>query len=296
MIGFCLLVLFGIAFVIFCILGGKKVWIKDLAPLEYDTGDIVLGTYSYMGAPSFRRPEGGAHCFVTSLRACNVGCKVVLLVNDVTRSDEAFCQKHNITLAQTPKGNVIYTRFAAYLELLSGTMYKRVLLSDVNDVLFQRDPFTIPLDDDGLYLAAETSLFDDGESSSALNMSWVETLNNDDWKTKYSAAPVVCAGTILGDTASIQKYLKWYVAAQGDAFPANDQGLLNVYAHEIRKLPVAPVTNSCILTCDQMQNSIRRDSATGFLLNDTGTPYHIVHQHNRLKAADHQNIKAVLCP
>jgi hypothetical protein len=51
-------------------------------------------------------------------------------------------------------------------------LYNKILLSDIDDVVFQTDPFSINFDKD-IYCGLEQSKYYVNESSAILNMDWI---------------------------------------------------------------------------------------------------------------------------
>jgi len=159
----------------------------------------------------------------------------------------------------------------------------KILLCDLNDVIFQGDPFEIMFDEE-IYCASEQNLYgDENNTSSVFNFKIVldflkNPINLEFIKDKY----VICAGTILGTTVGIQKFLSFYIYSQPKKPPrVNDQALLNIYiyffSHSKKNLEY---THSRILTLDQIPfNSL--NIMDGVIYNDENEPYVMVHQIDR---------------
>lgn len=256
--------------------------------------NIVFGLYN--GYKSLRTDNGGIFYFITSLRKYNKDCKIVIL-----------CEKHNIfhelvTFAQTMnfeiysnfkcKYNMMYYRFEIYKQYLDtltqiNIEIDKILMTDINDVIFQNDPFTINFTEN-IYCALEQNILSDvTNSSSRLNMQWIQdiynkpTLDNQTLE-KYKNKYVICAGTILCTYTGAIDYLNFYISIMNKRI-VNDQGLLNVYIYTILDSSLSrcdEYKKSKILTLDKIPFNILNIS-NNTIKNDLDEPYIIIHQINR---------------
>lgn len=259
--------------------------------LEKTTNELVIGCYNYTN-PTLLTENGGIKIFIESLRKYNKTCAIIVLMNTCPPDIEDFFNKNNVTYLIGIKEKLMYTRFIKYYQIIN--MYKsfnKILLSDLNDVIFQANPFDINIDNNKLYCAQEISSYDNlSNSSSRLNFDWIKYAHklNEGLKKNYienyKNKNVICAGTILGNRDAILSYLKWYEKVQTFATTLiNDQGLLNIYAYENDedRVIIERYQDSRILTLDKINfDNIRKDS-NGFLINSSGEKYCIIHQINR---------------
>jgi hypothetical protein len=174
----------------------------------------------------------------------------------------------------TTKYNMMYYRFEIYNNYLkeSNVTYDKILLADINDVIFQED----------LYCALEQSIITDDNNSSNMNRSWINEshyLTGKDYSI-YNNQHVICAGTILGNYDGIIKFLEFYINVQRFKM-VNDQGLLNVYVYNfLSSKKCIKYTESKILTLDRISFdtlNIKNNS----IVNNNGEKYSIIHQINR---------------
>jgi len=192
--------------------------------------NIILGVYN--GYNSLKTINGGIYYFLKSLRKYNSNCKVVIICeqNNIFEDLIKFSNEMNFEIYSNfiTKYNMMYYRFELYNNYLKKNPFNKVLLSDINDVIFQEDPFSINFTEE-LYCALEQSILSDNDNSSLINMVCINECNHlsennyNNYKYKY----VVCAGTILGSYNGIIKYLEFYKDTQ-NIKTVNDQGLLNV--------------------------------------------------------------------
>jgi hypothetical protein len=135
-------------------------------------------------------------------------------------------------------------RFLVARQLLSeGSHFNKVLLSDVNDVVFQANPFEALDQASGsnrLILSPEHWTWDSTNTSSGwLNAAWLESCVRDNslLHTLKECAigqqlRVSCAGVTLGDSVAVIQYLDAFVteyeaSTKTSTSPCNDQGLHN---------------------------------------------------------------------
>jgi hypothetical protein len=248
--------------------------------------NIIFGVYS--GYNSLKTPGGGIYYFLKSLRKYNKDCKVVII-----------CEKHqifedliNFSIEMNfeiysdfiTAYNMMYYRFEIYRKYLTNInlVFDKILLSDISDVIFQEDPFSIHFTEE-LYCALEQSILNDNtNTSSNLNMSWISEcihLNNNRYEN-YIDKYVVCAGTILGSYVGIMKYLDFYAKVQKLKI-VNDQGLLNVYVYSyLTSKKCLEYKESKIITLDKITFD-RLNLYNGNVTNNKGEKYAIIHQINR---------------
>jgi len=246
--------------------------------------NIIFGVYN--GYNSLKTPNGGIYYFLKSLRKYNSDCKVVIIceTNNIFEELVTFSNEMNFEIYSnfTTKYNMMYYRFELYNDYLKKNIFNKVLLSDINDVIFQEDPFSINFTED-LYCALEQSILSDNNNhSSRLNMRWIDECNHlsennyNNYKNKY----VVCAGTILGNYDGIIKYLEFYKDTQNIKI-VNDQGFLNVYVYNfLSSKKCLEFKKSKILTLDKIKFetlNIENNS----IVNNNGEKYSIIHQINR---------------
>ena len=253
---------------------------------EQYMNNIIFGVYN--GYNSLKTPNGGIYYFLKSLRKYNKTCKVVIICekNNIFEDLINLSNEMNFEIYSkfTTKYDMMYYRFELYNDYLKNKKrrFKKVLLSDVNDVIFQEDPFKINFTEE-LYCALEQNVLSDNDNeSSRLNMLWIDECNHlsennyDNYKHKY----VICAGTILGSYIGIIKYLNFFKDIQHNKI-VNDQGLLNVYVYNcLSSKKCLEFKESKILTLDNIKFetlTIENNS----IINCNGEKYSIIHQINR---------------
>jgi hypothetical protein len=240
--------------------------------------------------------KGGIYYFAKSLRKYNTTCKIVILCEkeNLFKELENFCNDYEIYLYSdfTLHYEMMYCRFEIYYQILKQHFLcdiNKVFFSDVDDVIFQGDPFSIEFSED-IYCAMEqNTITEEDNGSSNINRYWINEsfgtvqFHNENFENQY----VACAGTILGSFAGIMRFLQFYVEVQNKKI-VNDQGLFNIYVYNHIDYPnrkVVPYKESRILTLDRIlfENLRICDNfdSTSRIVNDLGEPYIIIHQINR---------------
>ena len=253
--------------------------------------NIIFGLYS--GYDSVITSKGGIHYFIRSLRKYNTTCKVVI-VCEKDKCINAVCglaidmDFEIYTNFETKYGLQQY-RYEIYNKYLSETSEKfdKILLSDVNDVIFQGDPFSIHFTEE-IYCALECNILSsESQSQSVLcNMCWINSYNNCEKNyADFENKNVVCSGTILGTYEGIKKFLHFYCEKQSknpiDIYGI-DQGIYIIYVYNyLSSKHLLDYRQSRILTLDNVSFDTLRRDCNGYILNDNGDRYCIIHQIDR---------------
>ena len=248
--------------------------------------DLILGMYGGYDAAA-------ALPFLRSLRASGCEAEVVLLLHGNPAGTAAAlaaagARTKSVALAGVP-ATVSYNvaRYAALAACLAHRpAARRVLLTDVRDVVFQRDPFSA-IGDASLHLFLEHPARTIGQC--LWTSSWVRFRYGDAALPPLADRPIVCSGVVLGAAAAVRDYLALVAGELPATLRATnymagyDQGVVNVLAHGGR-LPAAtlhPYHDTAVLhlgntpaggvTCDER----------GEVVNDAGMPVAVVHQYDR---------------
>jgi hypothetical protein len=251
--------------------------------------NIIFGVYS--GYNSLKTSKGGIYYFLKSLRKYNSHCKVVIICEKDKIFEDLikFSNEMNFEIYSnfTIKYHMLYYRFEIFNDYLkqNKNIFEKILLSDINDVIFQEDPFSINFTEE-IYCALEQSILNDyNNSSSNVNMEWIDqcTLLTKTNYNNYINKYVVCAGTILGNYNGIIKFLDFYKKIQNNQYNkiCNDQGILNVYVYNyLESKKCLSFEESKIITLDKIEFE-RLKIENNSIVNNKGEKYSIIHQINR---------------
>ena len=186
-----------------------------------------------------------------------------------------------------PFQNLTTLRFLLYHRFLRSTenQYRFVLLTDLRDVYFQANPFS-RAEPGQLRVFAEDASRTLG--TCPFNSRWIRDALGRETLDKVADKPIVCAGTTLGDSASVLRYLDAFVLTIAKARSlmrvGSDQGIHNFLVHTKLAGSVTPSPNGAseVLTMGYMppDEHFRRNDI-GALVDSSGVPYSILHQYDR---------------
>ncbi len=268
----------------------------DLGP---DLGpDLILGLAAGYHA-------GDVRPFLASLRTTGFTGRCVLFTSPTTRdTDRMAAMGTDILPFERPPAlaHLPYNalRYFLYLDLLrqAPRPYARILITDVRDVIFQRNPFSFPWAD-GLNVTLEDARMTIGACPYMTR--WVTGhMGEAAWRT-LAGQRISCSGTTLGDHAAMQDYLERLTGLLLPFSPAPpplppsdgtppppagmagyDQGVHNHLLHG-GHLPRVTVHDNAgpILTLGYKATPPAADTY-GNILNDAGLPAVMVHQYDRM--------------
>lgn len=256
--------------------------------------DLVLGLYE--GLP-IKGPRGGLDAFVRTLRKVNADCTIMIICHEdkVTKEYEEFCSKYDVEIFRYNYSDKMFLkdihcqtrRFFIYQDVLQNKSYRKVLLSDMDDVIFQSDPFAFNFEKD-IYCALEINNFSCTPKSRPkavyINLKWLESINEN--KKFYENKDVICTGTLLGEYIKIQEYIEWFTHLYSEYSHYTfgvDTAILNKYVYNSdtdTTFELTEIEYSRILTLDHIRNQLhtfKRDSENK-ILNQNGEVYSIIHQ------------------
>lgn len=168
-----------------------------------------------------------------------------------------------------------------YLYLLEhGGAYDRVLITDVRDVIFQRDPFDFPFQR-GLYCFLEDR--SQTIASEPHNAGWLVDAGGETTLRELGGNVISCSGVTVGDTASILGYLERMNVMLLRIRPqwGTDQGVHNylIYTRALPNLMLVKNETGPVLTLGLVTEP--RLDAAGRLVNRDGSIPNVVHQYDR---------------
>jgi hypothetical protein len=277
--------------------------------------NIVIGFYS--GYDSLDTDKGGLRIFVESFRKYNKEDIIIVTLVLPIRCKELveFCKKNNCIIENTDLSDVkTGNRWTSYKNILSSNMYRgyninKILIMDMNDAMFQGNPFSINIYNK-LYCACEKTKYIfypndvnfqyNNYNSMQINTNWMNICSISDnpiifppinpknliennilneTEEKIYNKYVICSGTILGNYESIIKLLNWGCDMLGP-----DQGLLNIYVYLINPDECLTISlfDSEILTMDSVDfiKELKFNNE-GKIINNKEQLYSICHQIDR---------------
>ena len=247
------------------------------------SNDLILGLaagYHY----------GDVLPFLRSLESSGFTGRCVLFVSDTTRDLDRM-SAHGAELIPLVRphrlADVPYNalRYFLYLDYLRAKDVSpgRVLLTDVRDVIFQRDPFAFAWPE-GLNCALEDGRMTLGNCPH--NSHWIRTHQGNDALDAVRDRPISCSGTTLGGREAVVRYLETLTERLlpfngGERMAGYDQGVHNVLIHtDAPDAPTLHANDGPILTLGYTRGEPVLDDE-GQALDGRGQPAFIVHQYDR---------------
>lgn len=184
-----------------------------------------------------------------------------------------------------PRGpvHICNARYFLYYDYLQrfGDRFSNVLITDVRDVFFQRDPFDFAIRD-SVHVAMENPAIPIGKCP--WTAPWIATAFGEDTLRKLEDKPMSCSGTTLAPVESMKRYLKAMleeIAAMERADAYLDQAAHNRLLHSGKLAPMTLLENfdGPILTVGSEPKYALNDA--GELINRDGSIVALVHQYDR---------------
>jgi hypothetical protein len=233
---------------------------------------------------------GDVRPFLASLKRAAYAGDLVFFVSETTRDLERM-RGHGAELRpmvrppgleDVPCNGLRYFLYLEYLRTC-GQTYDRILISDVRDVIFQRDPFDHPWPD-GVCCVLEDPSATVG--SCPFNARWVREHLGESALDAIADRPVSCSGTTVADHGAMLAYLEKMTGlllppSTGECMAGYDQGIHNHLVHTGAVDGLTLYDNDGpILTLAQTRGEPSLD-ARGQILNRAGRVPHLVHQYDR---------------
>jgi hypothetical protein len=182
--------------------------------------------------------------------------------------------------------HLFYRRHLLYLQFLrqNQSKFDRVFLTDSRDVYFQADPFSWN-PESGLHFFLEEASNKIGECSH--HVRWLKSQFGQKVLDELAREMISCAGTTLGDTASIMEYLSRMVALSMNALSLRehdgDQGIHNyiLYKKILPEIIIQENRRGPVMTLGAMKPEAVRLNAQGWVINDDGQIPAVLHQYDR---------------
>lgn len=175
-----------------------------------------------------------------------------------------------------------FRHFLYYDYLLKNSQkFKNVLLTDVKDVFFQKNPFGFNIENK-LYVAVENTAI--SIENCECTSKWIRRGYGEVMLETMKTNEVICAGTILAPEPQIRSYLHRLIQeffAVKNVYNCADQAMHNVLVHSDKLGPTQKCYNfnGPILTVGTEQTYILNKQ--GELVNKDGGIVSIVHQYDR---------------
>jgi len=234
--------------------------------------------------------HGDVQPFAASLARTGFNGRCVLFVSPTTRDlDRIVAHGVEVVPFERPPhlAHVPYNalRYFLYLDLLRASTGRcdRILLADVRDVIFQREPFSWPWPE-GLNLTLEDRRMTVADCPHMTR--WISGHLGQSVLDDLAKRPISCSGTILGDHESILGYLELLTArllpfTPGARMAGYDQGVHNLLLHSGLLEPVTLHDNAGPMLTLGYKQELPEVDAEANILNEAGEIAVMVHQYDR---------------
>lgn len=177
-------------------------------------------------------------------------------------------------------------RFLFYLEFLKRNtyIYENVLLTDVRDVIFQKEPFQ-SIEKNKIYFFLEDckQTFENSE----LNFLWYKDAFDLESAKSILLKTVSCAGVTIGNSNLIIEYLEYIkekLMFRNELNWGLDQGIHNGYIYNRYAKNFEVIDNSFPMVLTLGACIKYKFNDLGKLVNDNNEVYPIVHQYDRIQS------------
>jgi hypothetical protein len=163
--------------------------------------------------------------------------------------------------------------------------YSQVMLTDVRDVVFQRDPFEWMQGRKGVFCFEEMQDRTIGECKS--NSRMVREVFGEKGWTEMRNCQISCAGVTFGTRVELLEYLEKFLDLSLDALSlrpcsGSDQGVHNRIVHLENLGNLALLDNEGpVFTMGCVPQQFIRVNAAGKVVNKQGDVYSVLHQYDR---------------
>jgi hypothetical protein len=185
-------------------------------------------------------------------------------------------------------------RYQLYRQFLknSPNRYRRVLLTDVIDVFFQREPFQGCPESDLVFFEEDSRQL---LRSGTFNRGVILSLLGEPTFLRLQNRPTICSGTTIGTPAAIIHYLEKFLALMKTAhrleMPLGDQAIHNAVVYEhLAGMPfsisIAPNHRGPVYTVGEIPEKEIQVSPHNEILFPDGRIAPVVHQYDRFPRLD----------
>jgi hypothetical protein len=246
--------------------------------------NIILGT-----AVGYR--IGAIMPFVLSLIKSGYKGRVVLFVEDLKSNLAEYLRKHSIEpclyeSSHIPVTNQRYILYKRFIEQEDGI--GQIMLTDVRDVIFQGNPFTL-CNTDNLYCFEEDKSMT--LANCHYNSKWIRQAYGKNVLAQIGHNPIICSGVTIGNYNKVLQYLEILIKELAAVPPVwgIDQGVHNVLIRSEKVSHAVICPNECgsVYTMAYVKPGSVKVNKDGFIINESGMPC-VIHQYDRhplLKAA-----------
>ncbi|MBC8032313.1 MAG: hypothetical protein H7Z16_19675 [Pyrinomonadaceae bacterium] len=207
---------------------------------------------------------------------------LVNVAASTSKSGEEYLAKCRLAVKSF---NVYCVRFPLYYLYLAQNRgrYAKVMLTDVRDVIFQRDPFDFEFGTElCVFMEDDRQKMQDCPSNSL----WLKTGFGEDVLREIGHEIPSCSGTTIGGYQAIMQYLELMIdhMLPLKSHPSGmDQGVHNylLYKQRLKSVRVFQNRLGPVFTLGKTVDLPTAFDDEGFVLNQDGSVAHVLHQYDR---------------
>jgi len=236
--------------------------------------------------------------FLFSLYQTGFSGKVAFFISQVSDRTRAMLERLDVTLisvdedsvfTQTPVNSLRYFIYDQYLAGIDASI-ENILLADVRDIVFQRDPFTFDFE------GALCCFLEDKRTTlrtSVINSGWLAAAYDRETLEALGHHAVSCSGATMGPAPVVRNYIRTMVDAL-QALDTKSPNIMHViggvdqavhnYLLYTGALPQARLLGNDdgpVLTLNDVPPHTIVLNEEGQALNGRGEVAHLVHQYDR---------------
>jgi len=222
--------------------------------------------------------------FLRSLIESEYKGRIVFFVNSIDNETTTYLRQHSIELCFFGQGDIPLAsqRFFLYKQFIEqDPRISQIMITDVRDVIFQCNPFTV-CNDDKLYCFEEDRSMT--LSTCPYNSQWIYHTYGKNALNTIGHNPIICAGVTIGSYKNIRYYIETLCKELVKSPPilGVDQGIHNFLIRSglipntlIYDNKYSPVYNLHYVKAKNIEIGEK-----GFIVNGFGIPC-VVHQYDR---------------
>lgn len=240
--------------------------------------NIILGSVVGLSFENIRP-------FIYSLKKLESDKDLCLFISNVNKTTLDSLSENGIKLLPFDLGNIHLQcyRYLLYQKYLSNNKYSNVMLTDVRDVTFQRNPFDFEFDNLSCFLEDKRKTI----NSCNFNSNWIRQAYGSDTLSEIGSNSISCSGTTIGPYSSIVHYLdNMAYQIKGLGPKANiigiDQGIHNYLIYEnLIDCKLFENYYGAVLTMGYSHTKDIHFNNEGFIINNDNSIINVLHQYDR---------------
>lgn len=194
----------------------------------------------------------------------------------------SYAAKSNLVVKFVDIMGIRYPLYYLYL-LEHGQHYENVMITDVRDVLFQRDPFDFDIGDNlCCFFEEEGKTLRTGDA----NAVWLRDGFGPHVLDAIGDRKISCAGTTIGSRSAMMQYLEGMIDNMIELkchMWGIDQGVHNYILHSglVENVKFYENYRGPVLTMHFSKDEKLRFDNNGYIINDDGSVVNVLHQYDR---------------